>query len=166
MKNKDWNKFCVRLNVKAEPQTIYNAWTTRAGLESWFLRIAEFTKPDGTVRPGNEHIQAGDTYEWLWHGHPDSVVERNKVLETNGKDRLQFTFSGDCIVTVTIKTEAGENIVEICQEDIPAEEDPKQNLYVQCSIGWTFYLANLKSILEGGLDLRNKNEALRSVLNS
>jgi hypothetical protein len=32
--------------------------------------------------------------------------------------------------------------------------------------GWVFYLANLKSFPEGGIDLRNKNEKLKSVINS
>lgn len=58
------------------------------------------------------------------------------------------------------------SIVELCQSDIPPNDDPKQNLHVQCSIGWTFYLANLKSIFEGGIDLRNKNMELGRVLNA
>lgn len=45
-------------------------------------------------------------------------------------------------------------------------EDPARNLLVGCGEGWVFYLANLKSILEGGIDLRNKNDAIRNVLNS
>jgi hypothetical protein len=32
--------------------------------------------------------------------------------------------------------------------------------------GWTFYLANLKSVLEGGLDLRNKNARLQRLVNA
>jgi hypothetical protein len=35
-----------------------------------------------------------------------------------------------------------------------------------CLGGWTFYLANLKSYLEGGVDLRNKNLALNNMVNS
>lgn len=32
--------------------------------------------------------------------------------------------------------------------------------------GWTFYLTNLKSILEGGFNLRNKNNKLGDVVNT
>ncbi|MBK7869537.1 MAG: SRPBCC domain-containing protein [Saprospiraceae bacterium] len=162
----DWSKFCQRITVNASIGDLYKAWTTQEGLESWFLRKAEFTKPDGSIRPRNESIQKGDQYSWLWHGHPDSAEERNQVLEANGKDTLQFTFTETCAVTVHIKSEAGENVVELWQENIPLEDDPKRNLHVQCSVGWTFYLANLKSILEGGIDLRNKNENIKSVVNS
>jgi len=34
----------------AQPGVIYNAWTTQEGLESWFLRLAEFTTEGGGVR--------------------------------------------------------------------------------------------------------------------
>jgi len=34
-----------------------------------------------------------------------------------------------------------------------------------CASGWAFYLVNLKSIYEGGLDLRNKTPALKHMLN-
>jgi hypothetical protein len=48
------------------------------------------------------------------------------------------------------------------QEHIPQESDPEKNLYVQCQLGWTFYLANLKAVMEGGKDLRNKRVELSS----
>lgn len=37
---------------------------------------------------------------------------------------------------------------------------------LSCKTGWTSYLANLKSVLEGGIDPRNKNEQLKAVINS
>jgi hypothetical protein len=40
------------------------------------------------------------------------------------------------------------------------------NYHVGCKAGWTFYLANLKSILEGGIDMRNKKTRLKEMLNS
>jgi len=46
--------------------------------------------------------------------------------------------------------------VELIQENIPEDADPSKNLFVQCQVGWTFYMANLKSVIEGGIDLRNK----------
>jgi hypothetical protein len=30
--------------------------------------------------------------------------------------------------------------------------------------GWSFFMVNLKSILENGYDLRNKNEELKNVI--
>lgn len=166
MSHHDWSRFLLRINITAEPQKIYDAWTTQAGLESWFLRQAEFTKPGGVLRGKNESVQAGDTYEWRWHGYPDDVVERREVLKSNGRDLLSFMFSGDCMVTVRVMEEAGETLCELVQENILPDEQSRINYYHGCSIGWTFYLANLKSILEGGLDLRNKNMNLPNVVNA
>ncbi len=161
-----WSSFALRIPIKSEPQRIYDAWATQAGLESWFLRKAEFTKPDGAIRDRNSRVQNGDTYQWLWFGYTDDIVERREILEANDHNLLRFIFSGGCTVTVIVKRELGETLVELKQENIPLDEDPKMNLCLGCSNGWTFYMANLKSIMEGGIDLRNKNEQLSSVINA
>ena len=56
--------------------------------------------------------------------------------------------------------------MELTQEKIPLDEESKVNYHLGCMEGWTFYLANLKSILEGGIDLRNKNVNLTKVINA
>ena len=162
----DWTKFTKRIPVSADIPTAYLAWTTQAELEKWFLRKAEFIKPDKSLRDRNEPIQKEDKYEWYWHGYPDTVFEKNEVLEANGKDFLQFRFSGDCIVSVKLIAHEQETIVEITQENIPEDNNPASNLLVGCGEGWTFYLANLKSYLQGGIDLRNKNEKIQGVISS
>ena len=161
-----WSSFTLRVTIKADPQRIYDAWATQAGLESWFLRKAEFTKPDGKLRDRNSQVEKGDGYEWLWFGYSDDIVERREVVEANGKNLFRFVFSGGCLVTLIVKHEHGETIAELKQENIPLDDDPKMNLCLNCSAGWTFYMANLKSVLEGGIDLRNKNEMIVSVINS
>lgn len=166
MSHYDWSRFLLRVNINTEPQKIYDAWTTQAGLESWFLRQAEFTRTDGVLRAKTEHFGKGDAYEWRWYGYHDDVVERRKVLEVNGCDLLSFAFSGDCIVTVRVTEEAGESLCILEQSGIQPDEQSRIHYYHGCSLGWTFYLANLKSILEGGLDLRNKNLRLPNVINA
>ena len=60
----------------------------------------------------------------------------------------------------------GETIVELTQFNIELDDRSKSIFHVGCMQGWTFYLANLKSIMEGGIDLRNKNEKLKRMMNS
>ncbi len=162
----NWNQFVVRINVNAPVKTLYDAWATRSGIEYWFLRLSEYKKPGGDLRGENERIEKGDTYKWLWHGYPDDIAEYGTILDCNGIDLVKFSFgkAGDC--SVIIKNEQGETIVELVQENIPTDEQGKQNWHLGCKTGWTFYLANLKSLSEGGIDLRNKNEKLQHVLNS
>jgi uncharacterized protein YndB with AHSA1/START domain len=156
MINSHWTKFKVTADYNTDIRSLYLAWATPAGLESWFLRRAEFYTIPHRLREPQEFILNEDIYEWYWHGYGDDTAQSGQILEVNGTDRIRFTFSGDSIVTVDISSRNGVSIIELTQENIPIEEEPAQSLFVQCQISWVFYLANLKSILEGGIDLRNK----------
>lgn len=162
----DWTKFTKRIPTTANISTVYNAWTRQETLEKWFLRKAEFTKPDNTLRQETESIQKGDKYLWLWYGYPDTVFEKKEIIAANGKDFIQFGFTGNCIVSVKLYTQESETIIELTQENIPPDDNPATNLHIGCGEGWTFYLANLKSYLEGGIDLRNKNIDIQGVISS
>lgn len=164
MADYDWKRFTVRININAPAQRLYHSWATRANIESWFVRLSEFSR-NGSVLSANETIQPGDKYKWMWHGYPDSSVEFGEILAANGKDFLEFTFVG-MNVSVKIITEDGENLVELTQYNIGEDDKSKSSFHVGCMQGWTFYLANLKSLLEGGIDLRNKNERLKRMMNS
>ena len=166
MDEKKWSSFTKRIPVRASIENVFRAWASQQGLESWFLRKAEFTKSDNTLRNREELVQQGDTFLWLWHGYPDNVNEKRKGISTNGTDKLQFTFSGGCLVTISLSKAEDFTVCELKQENIPLDENPVTNLYIGCGEGWTFYLANLKSILEGGIDLRNKSLTLTQVINS
>jgi len=156
-----WTNFKVTADFNTEDiRSIYLACTTPVGLESWFLRKANFYTIGKRLRESEESINKEDTYEWFWHGYEEG--EKGSVLDVNGTDLLKFTFSGGSIVTITIEAKKGVTILELKQENIPKESDPSKNLYIQCQIGWTFYLSNLKSIIEGGIDLRNKRMDLYS----
>jgi hypothetical protein len=147
-------------------QQLYDAWTTRAELEKWFLRKAEFIMPGGAVRPAAEHVLRGDRYEWMWHGYPDSVLEHGEVTEANGRDRFQFVFGAAGLVTVKLYPLEKLNIVEVLQENIATDDVSKVNWHIGCMTGWLFYLVNLKSIYEGGADLRNKDVRIQEVVNA
>lgn len=161
MAENNWTKFTVTADFNTDVRSIYEAWTTSAGLESWFLRKADFFTIAGRLREPNEFISKDDTYQWYWHGFDDNAMEKGEILEVNSIDFLKFTFSG-CTVSISIESKSGVTVLELTQEDIPEESDPSKNLFVQCQTGWTFYLANLKSIFEGGIDLRNKRLDVRS----
>lgn len=162
----DWTRFVTRVTVNALADDLYRMWATRAGIEEWFLRMSEFKNPDGALRGDNEFTAAGDTYRWRWFGWDDNTTEEGEIMEANGKDLFKFSFgkAGNC--TVHIKQEEGIHIVELVQDQIPDTDEGKHYWHLGCKTGWTFYLANLKSICEGGIDLRNKNENIRQLINS
>lgn len=166
MANFDWSRFTVRITVKASAEKLYRCWATREGIEYWFLRKSEYKKRDGSLYKPEEFVQKGDSYSWWWHGYPDDVSENGEILECNGKDLFKFKFgkAGNC--TVKIYEEQGEKIVELTQDEIPTDDKAKENWHIGCKTGWTFYLANMKSLLEGGIDLRNRNEKIQNVISA
>ena len=164
-KNYDWSRFELRIDVKCNIEDAYQAWATKQGLEKWFLRKANFTNSGLAVGPA-DYVHKGDEYEWYWFGWSDEMVEKGTILEANGKDLLRFVFGNAGEVSIRIFPEKDIMIVELRQEKIPLENNGQVNFHLGCSKGWVFYLANLKSILEGGIDLRNKNDQLKNVINS
>ncbi len=151
-----WTSFKVTGDYNTDIRSLYEAWATPAGLEKWFLRKADFFALLRRLREPEEFIMKEDVYEWYWYGWDDSTCEKGQILDANGTDFLKFTFAKDNIVSLSISSRNGVSIVELVQENIALEQDPSKNLFVQCQTGWLFYMANLKSILEGGVYLRNK----------
>lgn len=163
--SKNWHEIKLRINIKTTIDKVYRAWATQQGLESWFLRRAPFKDPQGKNRKENELLSKADSYHWTWHGYPDEVMQEGTILEANGKDKFVFSFSLNCPVTVSIYKEHDEVIVELVEENIPSMEEGRMfKHYTSNTTGWTFFLTNLKSVLEGGLDLRNFNPSLKNVI--
>ncbi|MBK9107580.1 MAG: SRPBCC domain-containing protein [Saprospiraceae bacterium] len=164
MNNFDWTRFTRKIAVKAKISEIYKAWTTVSELEKWFLSEALFYNAQQTPINRNESIETGMSYEWRWYLY--DVTERGRITEANGKDFLQFTFAGECLVDIQLLSQDDYVIVELTQKNIPTDDKSKQGIRLGCSTGWSFFLVNLKSVYEGGLDLRNKDPQLLGMLNN
>ncbi|MGB3227814.1 MAG: SRPBCC domain-containing protein [Saprospiraceae bacterium] len=169
MKSYNWGEFIIRIPIHSTTEKIYQSFATQQGMESWFLRLSEYSKADSTKYNPEEFVEPGSNYNWMWHGWPDSIAESGKILKANGQDIFSFTFTGnaenDMAVEIIVTKEKGLQIVNLRQYNIPQDDFGKSNFHLGCSKGWTFYLTNLKSILEGGLDLRNKDLELKSMIN-
>lgn len=164
MKNFDWTSFSLKILVKAPIGQVYNAWTQSKELEKWFLKKSNFSNRERQVIPKESHAESGYSYEWNKFLY--EATERGRYLQVNGKDQLQFTFAGDCLVDVKLSEKEGATLVELSQKDIPTDELSKKEIRLDCQTGWSFYLVNLKSVCEGGLDLRNKNENTKPMVNN
>ncbi|WP_160717832.1 SRPBCC family protein [Chitinophaga solisilvae] len=159
----DFSQFKLRVNIKTPVENVYKAWATSAGLTSWFA-AASFTDEDGNIRPADAPAQTNDHYRLQLSCEGVDAHGTGKVLQANGKNIFSFTFSKGCPVSISIYPEHGETIVELFESKLPTDSDTIQRHYVGDSKGWIFFLTNLKSVLEGGLDLRNKNEAIGNVI--
>ena len=164
MENFDWTHFTQKIAVKAELAELYNAWASAAGIEKWFLEKAVYVDSQKNILPKNSPVQASHIYEWQWFAQ--DFVEHGKIVEANGRDLFQFTFAGECLVEISLNQNGEYVIVELTQKNIPTDEVSKKNIRLGCFSGWAFYLVNLKSVFEGGLDLRNKNPEFVAMVNN
>ena len=164
MENFNWTSFTKKIAIKSTIQQLYDAWTVPEDIEKWFLSKAHFENPNGFVVKRNENIQSNDNYQWSWFLF--ETTEKGAILGANGIDFLKFTFAGDCVVEVKLSQHAENVIVALTQYNIPTDNQSKQGIRLGCESGWSFFLVNLKSIYEGGIDLRNKDENLIGMLNN
>lgn len=164
MENFNWESFTKKIAIKSTMSELYDAWTVSEKIENWFLSEATFYNTDGEALATNQPVTKGGAYKWEWYLYDD--VERGRITEANGSDYLQFTFAGECLVDIKL-TQIGDSVlVELTQKNIPTDDKSKQGIRLGCASGWSFFLVNLKSVYEGGLDLRNKDESLKGMLNN
>ncbi|MEO8150841.1 MAG: SRPBCC domain-containing protein [Bacteroidia bacterium] len=164
MKNFNWTSFSRKIAVKATLTQMYDAWAKPSEIEKWFLSNADYFDSDKKPFDKNTNIEKGLTYAWNWFTY--DITENGTITEANGKDFLQFTFAGNCLVDIKLTEQDDHTIVELTQKNIPEDDESKQNIRLGCDTGWSFYLVNLKSVYEGGLDLRNKHPNFKPMVNS
>ena len=164
MENFDWTSFTKKIAIQANLSDLYDAWTIPEKLETWFLSHAEYEREHKGNIDRNSTIAANDTYKWSWFLY--DPIETGRVVKANGSDHLQFTFAGDCLVDVKLTQFGKDVIVQLTQSNIPMDDSSKRGIRLGCDSGWSFFLLNLKSVFEGGLDLRNKNPELPGMLNA
>ena len=164
MKDFDWTSFTKRIAIKSSLSEIYEAWTVASSLEKWFLERVVFQDSAGNLYESTKPAENGTRYDWYWY--LDATPMQGKILSTNGKDFFQFTFEGPSIVDVKLSTLDEYVIVELRHHDIPQDDNSRQHIRLGCSSGWAFYLHNLKSVYEGGIDLRNKDPKLGVMINN
>jgi uncharacterized protein YndB with AHSA1/START domain len=164
MKNFNWTTFTNKIAIKAQLSAIYKAWTSAAAIENWFLSKAIFIDSNGKSISKELSVEKGFSYEWNWYLFDET--EFGRITEANGKDFVQFTFAGDCLVDIRLTQLDDHVIVELTQKNIPTDDDSRQSIRLGCESGWSFYLVNLKSVYEGGIDLRNKNASHKGMVNS
>lgn len=154
--------FTKKIYIKAPVKTLYWCWATEEGITSWFLREAHYVSIEGTNRNATDPIQNGDRYTWKWHNW--NGQESGSILQTNGKDFLEFSFANDvCTCSVTLEEVENTTLVTLRQYGMPTDEKTKMELYNGCSCGWTFWLANLKAYLEHGILLNEKDVDLTEI---
>ena len=152
--NIDWTSFDKRIVINKPMQEVYTAWATQSKMETWFLEKAQYFDKNLHKRKANEPTETGDSFVWKWNNW--DFEEKGQIFKANGKDFISFSFGSAGIVEVKLNAENENTEVWLTQKNIPSDEKSKMELYVGCSTGWTFWLANLKAWMEHGIVLHAK----------
>lgn len=167
----DWAEFQMGIYINAKPDDLYNFWTTSAGLTRWFLQSAAFAPTQGPPpektrkkivlppfddlmpRPDDQRCEINDRYRWEWY-YNGGIVGEQWILAMRPPTKLRFGFGRQMEVEVLLRKQGRACEVGLRQFNIPTNAMAKQNLHMGCRTAWTFFLTNLKSVAEGGADLR------------
>ena len=154
----NWASFKRQVFVKAEVSEVFQAWAVPEKIVQWFIAEADYTMPDGTLRPASEIVRAGDQYRWRWH---QDLESRGQVLEVVDNEKMSFTFGSKepesdekIVVTITCKALEDTTLLELTQENMAVTPEAQVGWHMQCNLGWSFFMTNLKAWLEHSVDLR------------
>lgn len=176
----DWTQFRLGIYIRALPQDLYALWAEAEGLCRWFLRSAAFAPSEGpppdrrsraampafdtlTPRPENEPCRANDRYRWEWY-YDGGIVGEEWIREARPPTKLVFGFGERMEVEVLVRKQGKHSEVSLRQYNIPGSPRGRRELHMGCRVAWAFFLTNLKSVAEGGLDLRETDRTRVSQL--
>lgn len=153
-KNFNMHRFTHAIYLNAPAELVFEYAATPSGIVKWFIGKAKYYYKDSNIRLGNDPAQKGDSFLWNW---------LNKDLELKGivtesviNKVFQFTFSPLYIVTLEFHSGGNKTKLTLTQE---YQESAVKNdfNYINCCACWVFFLTNLKSVIENGIDLREKD---------
>lgn len=139
--------------VKAAPTAVYYALTNGAAMREWLC-----TNSQVSTRVG------GRIYLYWQQGY--YAAGQFQVLEPN--EKVVYSWQGKeeptvTTVTFTLKAEGEGTHVTLVHSEVPAG-DEAADIRQSLKEGWEAGLANLKSVLETGLDKRIYDQAFLGIL--
>ena len=165
----DWSQFRLGIYVRARLEVIFALWSRSEGLCRWFLRSAAFAAaapPKAseskdplplfeslTQRGEEEPSRVHDRYLWEWY-YDGGIAGEGRILDMRPPTRLVFTFGDKMELAVQLRKQGGVTEVDLRQYNIPVTPRGRREMHMGCRVAWAFFLTNLKSVAEGGLDLR------------
>ncbi len=139
----DWTRFYLKIAINASPEKVFRAWTYAPEISKWFTVKTEFeAKKNGRIY-----------FEWLGG---DKMNDKVIAITKNRRLVIPFGTKGEK-VEITVTKDGKGSICTLTQYDMKTTTKDKINMHMGCKQGWTFFLANLKSYLEHGIDLRSHN---------
>ena len=132
------------------------------GLEKWFQCETIFTATDKAARKPGEMIQKDDSFYWKWLAKDFSI--EGKVINVTPGISAEFTFGSLFNIKMSAAAQNGRTLFTI--EQWYTNGAIKNDFaYINCCTCWIFFLTNLKSVLEHGIDLRETTSTDEALVN-
>lgn len=135
--------------IRASPKKVFKALSDPERLARWFADKAEVSG------------RKGGRYTLSWE---DGPTHRGKLLEFRRGEKITFAWEWEGIegVGVTrfglaVEPKGKGTLLRLTHAGIPKGEKWHE-LYAGAVWGWTYFMMNLKSVLEHGHDLRSKHD--------
>jgi hypothetical protein len=169
--NFSWKEFRHSIIIDSTIDRVFEFVSTSAGICDWFISECEYVSSDGIIKDKNEIAAEGDKFIWKWL-NKDLKIE-GKVLNSIIPERFEFTFGPMYEVCINLSEDETGVRVELNQKrknvfspvsetrDISNEDFN----FLNCCVCWVFFLTNLKSVIEFGIDLREKNVRDEMLIN-
>jgi uncharacterized protein YndB with AHSA1/START domain len=158
--NKSEFHHSILLNIPVEKVYYYAA--TPEGICKWFLGEAIYKDSNGTRREPAVPAETGDTFIWKWLAK-DLCIE-GTILNTVKNEKFVFTFGKSFIITITLSVNDGRTMFTL-QQEYTSGAVKNDFAFINCCVCWTFFLTNLKSAAEHGIDLRETLSHDESLVN-
>ena len=137
------------VTIQAPPAAVYAALTEAGRLQGWFLSRAETDpRPGGALR-----------FDWEFGNAAQNGKQQGKFLETEPDRKVSYTWEARpapaplTTVTFTLAPEGDGTRVSLAHTGF-GTGDEGQAARDHHAGPWDFYLSNLKSYLEDGVDNR------------
>jgi uncharacterized protein YndB with AHSA1/START domain len=151
----DWTQFKLHVSIDATPARVLESWMTSAGMESFFVEMMQITRPDAALLEGDAQAQAGDHFIWRWNS---GYCIRGEYLTVIPGSEVVFTFD-ESKVRIAVSPYLNGTLLELQQFDIPDTPEDRMHIHANCRGAWVYFMTVLKTLLEHGVDGRDKTRA-------
>jgi uncharacterized protein YndB with AHSA1/START domain/uncharacterized protein YciI len=175
---RDWLGFTQAIHVRADAASAWRMLSTCDGLERWFLARADAWTQDGREWPRDRALEQGARLRLTWAGAgecdergrctPVEVSEDDDVLRTEAPQRIRIGwYENRGWVEFRLMPRPDGRVTVELEQRMHASSDFAflEGAHVGCREGWAFYLANLKCVLEQGIDLRERTPDRKRLVN-
>ncbi len=136
------------VTIKSSPEVVFKALTQADELMRWFP-----TRVESDPRPGGKF-----KFNWEFANADENGSQQGEYVEVLPNRKLSYTWTAESIptlVTFNLTNSGGETTVELDHSSMQNGAD-EENLHEMHANQWEFFMMNLKSYLETGMDLRKE----------